>query len=179
VRSRDGRAADARDGDHVDLIQERLPAGQERLRDTRAYGSCHPLSQVSVAVRQAESDPEVSAVEGWAVASDLSGLRSTVSAVSNSEGEGLRPIRSHLGKRVWSVGDRSSDKGHRARVEQASRHEADDARLSTYSSQRRARESGRAFFARIRRGDDRGRGAVGRRGLRTRGLGRQRWRDRS
>jgi hypothetical protein len=87
-----------RDWDHINSIQERLPAGQERLRNTRAYDSRHPLSQVSVAVRQAESDPEVSAVEGWAAASDLSGLRSTVSAVSDSEGEGLRPIGSYLGK---------------------------------------------------------------------------------
>jgi hypothetical protein len=73
-------------------------------------------------------------MEGRAAASDLSGLRLAVLAVSNSKGEGLRPVRLYLGERVRPVGDGSFNEGHKPRVEQATRHEVNDARLLAYSS---------------------------------------------
>jgi hypothetical protein len=129
--SRHRRTAGSRDGDHDDTIPQRLSARQERVRDTGTHSVHYPLSQVSIAVRQTEGDPAISAVESRADDGGLSRLRSTVSAVSDGEGERLRPDRSHLGERIRPVGDRPSNEDHRPRVEQATRNEADDARVPT------------------------------------------------
>jgi hypothetical protein len=113
LRSYHGRTAGPRDRDYDDSLPERLLARQERVRDIGTHSVYHPLSQVSIAVRQTEGNPAVSAVESRTDDSALSHLRSTVSAVSNGEGKRLRPDRSHLGKRIRPVGDRPSNEDHR------------------------------------------------------------------
>lgn len=81
LRSCNRLTAGERDGYDVDAVQEQLPAGQPRLRDTGSYGRHHPLSRISVAVRQAEDDPEVSTMKSRATAKDLFGLCPAISAV--------------------------------------------------------------------------------------------------
>ena len=66
--------------------------------------------------QQAEGDPAVTAVESGTDGGGLSRLRSTVSAVFDGKGERLRPDRSHMGERIWSVGDRPSDEEHQPKV---------------------------------------------------------------
>jgi hypothetical protein len=112
LRSRYRRTAGPRDRDYNDSLPERLSVRQERVRDIRTHGVYHLLSQISIAVQQTEGDPAVSAVESRTDDSGLSRLRSTVSAVSNGEGERLRPDRSHIGERIQSVGDRPSNEDH-------------------------------------------------------------------
>jgi hypothetical protein len=56
------------------------------------------------------------AVESGTDSGGLSRLRSTVSAVFDGKGERLGPDRSHMGERIWSVGDRPSDEENQPRV---------------------------------------------------------------
>jgi hypothetical protein len=79
--------------------------------------------------RQAEGEPAVSVVESGTDDGGLSRLRSTASAVFDGKGERLRPDRSHMGERIWSVGDRPSDGDHRPGVEHTIGNEADDTAL--------------------------------------------------
>jgi len=146
LRSRHRRTAGPQDRDHDDSLSEQLLARQERVRDTGTHSVHYPLSQVSIAVQQAEGDPAVSAVEGRTDDGGLSRLRLTVSAVSNGEDKRLRPDRSHLGERIRPVGDRPSNEDHRPGVEQTIRNEADNTRVPTRSDRLRSREDRRAVL---------------------------------
>ena len=136
------------------MLLERLLARQEYVRNIRTHSVYHLLSQISIAVRQAEGDSTVSAVEGGTDDSGLSRLRSTVSVVSNSEDKRLRPDRSHLGKRIQPIGNRPSDEDHQPGVKQTTRNKANDTRVPTRSDRLRSREDRRAILMRLRRGNN-------------------------
>ena len=117
-------------------------------------------------------------MEGGTDDGGLSRLRSTVSAVSDGEDKRLRPDRSHLGERIRPVGNRPSDEDHRPGVEQTTRNKADDTRVPTRGDRLRSREDRRAILTRLRRGNDRSRGAGDGRRRSARDLGRERRRGR-
>lgn len=58
-------------------------------------------------------------MENRADAGNISGIRATVSAVSNGKVQGLRAVRLHLGELVRAVWNGSVDEDHRPGVKEA------------------------------------------------------------
>src|ERR1700761_9636408 len=79
LRTLDVRSAGTRERDHDDSIPERISTGPEHLRTSRANRDRRSISQVTIAVRQAESDPALSTVESGTAVDGVSRLRAAVS----------------------------------------------------------------------------------------------------